>query len=90
MDHNSLTGALEFVYTFPSCHCLIVQVFLFVSTIYDPGEIPKSLGALSALTMLTMSQNQLTGSIPEGLGDLPLLTMLMLSNNQLSGSFYDT
>jgi Leucine-rich repeat (LRR) protein len=40
---------------------------------------------MTALTVLTMAQNQLVGEIPEGVGNLPQLTMLLLSHNQLSG-----
>jgi hypothetical protein len=49
------------------------------------GEIPDSIGCMTALTVLTMAQNQLVGEIPEGVGNLPQLTMLLLSHNQLSG-----
>jgi Leucine-rich repeat (LRR) protein len=49
------------------------------------GELPDSVGCMTALTVLTMAQNQLVGEIPEGVGNLPQLTMLLLSHNQLSG-----
>ena len=44
------------------------------------------MGDLSNLTVLNLSNNQLSGHIPAGLGNLSELTVLNLYNNQLSGS----
>jgi Leucine-rich repeat (LRR) protein len=50
------------------------------------GTIPSSLGQhLTALTVLGLSENALTGSIPSTLGALTALTALDLSANQLTG-----
>ena len=49
------------------------------------GPIPASLGDLTKLQGLSLSQNQLTGPIPAWLGDLTDLQGLSLSHNQLTG-----
>ena len=50
------------------------------------GTLPSSLGNLSALTRLTLYNNDLTGSIPTQLGNLTNLTRLDLGGNKLTGS----
>ncbi|KAK8608187.1 hypothetical protein V6N13_023617 [Hibiscus sabdariffa] len=49
------------------------------------GEVPPSLGNLSKLRVLTLSQNNLQGNIPGELGGLVNLEQLDLSYNNLSG-----
>ena len=50
------------------------------------GEIPPELGSLTALTVLSLWDNELTGTIPPELGNLTSVTTLSLSENQLTGS----
>ena len=50
------------------------------------GEIPRWLGDLDQLVILTVNDNQFTGSIPPELGNLPDLIILRLHNNQLDGT----
>ena len=45
--------------------------------------MPESLGNLTALTKLDLSENQLA-AVPESLGNLTALTTLDLSGNQLA------
>ncbi|KAK4432260.1 Receptor-like protein 18 [Sesamum alatum] len=49
------------------------------------GDIPASIGDLSALYILNLSQNSLTGTIPKSIGNLTQLGSLDLSVNQLTG-----
>ena len=49
------------------------------------GTIPAEIGALSALTVLNLSDNKLNGAIPPTIGALSSLTYLFLNNNSLSG-----
>ncbi|XP_044487790.1 probable LRR receptor-like serine/threonine-protein kinase At2g16250 isoform X2 [Mangifera indica] len=49
------------------------------------GVIPSSLGNLTNLTSLYLSDNGLSGTIPSSLGLLPLLSVLDLSKNLLIG-----
>jgi Leucine-rich repeat (LRR) protein len=61
-------------------------------SLYDNGlngNLPSSLGNLSALREMTMYNNQLTGSIPSSIGKLSSLWSLILSGNQLSGNIPD-
>ncbi|GMH02763.1 hypothetical protein Nepgr_004602 [Nepenthes gracilis] len=50
------------------------------------GAIPSSLGNLSSLITLILSDNRLTGIIPSSLGQLLNLSVLDLSQNSLTGS----
>jgi len=50
------------------------------------GTLSPTLGNLSKLRILGLSNNQLSGSIPPELGSLNNLRILSLSNNQLTGS----
>ncbi|CAN6997701.1 unnamed protein product [Brassica oleracea var. botrytis] len=49
------------------------------------GEIPSSLGNLSKLTTLNLSQNKFTGKVPSSLGNL--LNLTDVENNILHGNF---
>lgn len=50
-----------------------------------PGRIPTSLGNLTALLVLRLGTNHLSGPIPDSIGNLADLTVLWLASNQLSG-----
>ena len=52
---------------------------------YLEGEIPASLGNLTALRELRLYNNNLTGNIPESFSNLRLLSDLRLYNNKLTG-----
>ncbi|XP_050212637.1 probable LRR receptor-like serine/threonine-protein kinase At2g16250 [Mercurialis annua] len=49
------------------------------------GSIPESIGSLTALNALYLSNNRLVGSIPSALGQLEKLSVLDLSRNSLTG-----
>ncbi|KAL0333178.1 UNVERIFIED_CONTAM: Receptor-like protein 33 [Sesamum angustifolium] len=49
------------------------------------GDIPATIGDLSALYILNLSHNSLTGTIPKSIGNLTQLGSLDLSMNQLTG-----
>ncbi|OMO92963.1 hypothetical protein COLO4_17178 [Corchorus olitorius] len=49
------------------------------------GTIPLSMGNLTELITLDMSNNDLSGAIPDFWNNIPFLLMLYLSNNSLSG-----
>ncbi|KAL2479998.1 putative LRR receptor-like serine/threonine-protein kinase [Abeliophyllum distichum] len=50
------------------------------------GSIPKDIGNLSSLILLSLFGNQLTGSIPTSVVDLQKLQGLYLYNNKIRGS----
>ncbi|KAL2501051.1 putative LRR receptor-like serine/threonine-protein kinase [Forsythia ovata] len=54
------------------------------------GSIPKEIGNLSSLIVLSLYGNQLTGSIPTSVVDLQKLQGLGLISNKISGSMPDT
>ncbi|KAL2489368.1 putative LRR receptor-like serine/threonine-protein kinase [Forsythia ovata] len=54
------------------------------------GSIPKEIGNLSSLIVLSLYDNQLTGSIPASVGDLQKLQGLGLGQNKISGSIPGT
>ncbi|CAN6926436.1 unnamed protein product [Brassica oleracea] len=49
------------------------------------GEIPRSIGLLKELLVLSLSNNAFTGHIPSSMGNLTALESLDVSQNQLSG-----
>ena len=49
------------------------------------GPIPRELGSLTSLTVLSFARNQLSGPIPPELGNLASLTTLGLGGNALEG-----
>ncbi|CAI9301554.1 unnamed protein product [Lactuca saligna] len=49
------------------------------------GEIPDTIGRLTALYMLNISHNDFTGSIPPSIGNLSQLESLDMSSNNLTG-----
>ncbi|CAA7404337.1 unnamed protein product [Spirodela intermedia] len=49
------------------------------------GQIPSSIGNLTALTTLDFSDNNLTGPVPDILGELPSLRFINLSGNKAIG-----
>lgn len=49
------------------------------------GPVPRGVGRLRSLQILTFSKNALTGQIPAELGQLDQLTYLALHDNQLTG-----
>ncbi|KAF8074431.1 hypothetical protein N665_1102s0014 [Sinapis alba] len=51
------------------------------------GNIPSSLGNLSHLTHIYLSDNGFTGELPDSMGNLNRLVDLRLDNNKLSGNF---
>ncbi|KAE9586643.1 putative protein kinase RLK-Pelle-LRR-XIV family [Lupinus albus] len=50
------------------------------------GAIPGSVGNLTSLTNLYLSDNKLTGTVPDSIGQLLGLSVLDLSRNSLTGS----
>lgn len=60
---------------------------IYLSNNYQlKGQLPPSLGNLTNLLELSLSNNQLTGSIPSSFGNLSSLRDIDLSNCQLTGS----
>jgi hypothetical protein len=60
--------------------------YLYLGDNQLTGEIPPSLGNITGLVDLNLSNCLLTGSIPPELGKLTSLENLVLSENQLNGS----
>ena len=50
------------------------------------GNLPSSIGNLTALKQLNLSDNKLNGNIPNEISNLNMLTALSLSNNDFSGN----
>uniref|UniRef100_A0A6B2LLZ0 EGF-like domain-containing protein n=1 Tax=Arcella intermedia TaxID=1963864 RepID=A0A6B2LLZ0_9EUKA len=59
---------------------------LGLSTTLLSGTITQSIGTVSSLTIIDISNNQLSGSIPISIGTLSQLTSLNISKNQLDGT----
>ncbi|CAI5467863.1 unnamed protein product [Closterium sp. Yama58-4] len=49
------------------------------------GTFPETVTALTDLSILILSDNQLTGNLPRGIGELTNLVTLSLSENRLAG-----
>ena len=49
------------------------------------GGIPESIGGLTHIEELNISETNLTGEIPESIGNLEHVNLLALDNNQLTG-----
>ncbi|GLJ42282.1 hypothetical protein SUGI_0875170 [Cryptomeria japonica] len=82
LQDNSLDGVIPpFFVNFTKLKNLVL------ANNYLTGDIPF-FG--SALTVIDLSQNKLTGNIPPSIGCLPLLRSLNLENNRLSGKIPDT
>ncbi|CAH1447677.1 unnamed protein product [Lactuca virosa] len=56
-----------------------------ISSNHFSGEIPTTIGRLTALYMLNVSHNDFTGSIPSSIGNLSQLESLDMSSNKLNG-----
>ncbi|KAI3507330.1 hypothetical protein L1887_22297 [Cichorium endivia] len=64
---------------------LTVFTSIDISSNRFSGEIPSTIGRLSALYMLNVSHNAFTGSIPPSIGNLSQLESLDMSSNKLTG-----
>lgn len=53
------------------------------------GTIPDTIGTLSSLTRLALSNNALTGTVPTTIVSLPILKSFEVGSNQLSGPLPD-
>ncbi|EOY02770.1 Serine/threonine-protein kinase bri1, putative [Theobroma cacao] len=62
----------------------LVEAMYIYDNSFD-GSIPLSMGNLTELLTLDMSNNNLSGEIPEFWNHIPFLLILDLSNNNLSG-----
>lgn len=51
------------------------------------GTIPTQLGAMTALSTLVLSYNDLSGSLPNSLATLTGLSKLQLAGNRFAGTF---
>jgi hypothetical protein len=50
------------------------------------GSLPSEVGALTKLSSLVLSSNNLTNTLPSEVGTLQLLTVLEISSNNINGS----
>ncbi|XP_017247023.2 probable LRR receptor-like serine/threonine-protein kinase At3g47570 [Daucus carota subsp. sativus] len=78
---NGLTGEL------PSCivnlSISIEQLYMYENYIY--GSIPREIGKLVNMKVISLFRNLFTGSIPESIGELANLGILDLQENNISG-----
>ncbi|RWR92665.1 Protein kinase domain-containing protein [Cinnamomum micranthum f. kanehirae] len=85
LSNNSFNGPL------PDFSALRELQILDLSTNYISGEFPAWVGNLSALTSLTLGDNDFEeGEIPESLGNLKNLTFLYLANCNRRGEIPST
>ncbi|XP_019164152.1 PREDICTED: receptor-like protein 12 [Ipomoea nil] len=82
LSKNQISGELPLK---PHVEGYMQMVYLYLSTNYLSGGIPKSLCSLKYLEILSLSTNKLYGEIPPCLGKLQSLEVLDLGNNNLSG-----
>ena len=68
------------------CYSAASTEFLYLYESGLTGQIPESIGNLTNLHGIQLSNNQLTGQIPESIGNLTNLEYLYLYDNQLTGS----
>ena len=84
LNLNNLTGSLEEVLS--TLYDLDELMYLYLHCNYElSGEIPKSIGRLSSLKNLSLSQCDLTGSVPSEIGELKGLDFLEIINCGLEG-----
>ncbi|XP_057421414.1 receptor like protein 29-like [Lotus japonicus] len=92
---------LKYLKTLSILNCFVASPVTLPKTLFGPfsslehlalvsnptlyGEIPPSLGNVTSLKVLTLSQNSLQGKIPSQIGGLVFLEQLDLSYNNLSG-----
>jgi len=82
LSANSLTGSIPEGWGVTMLGLQYVDVSLNTIT----GSIPTTMGQLSKLVSLAVTDNQLTGTIPVELGRLSLLETLHVRRNWLTGS----
>ena len=80
-DNTFTAGAL------PTFHSSVSSTLthLLLRKTNRTGALPTTLGSLSQLRVLDLSENSLTGTIPSALSSLSQLTHLYLNDNQLTG-----
>jgi hypothetical protein len=92
---------LTFLKTLSLFNCFVTSHVTLPTTLFGPfsslehialqsnpklyGEIPSSLGFVTNLRVLSLSQNSLNGSIPKEIGNLDFLEQLDLSYNNFIG-----
>ncbi|KAL5677982.1 hypothetical protein ACJX0J_014113, partial [Zea mays] len=87
LDNQGLKGVIPVTYL--NCNiCKTLTADLVDTNLSGnsiKGNIPISLGTISAVQVLDLSYNELNGSIPESLGELTSLQILNLNANRPSG-----
>ncbi|XP_061370049.1 receptor like protein 29-like [Gastrolobium bilobum] len=92
---------LSYLKTLSIFNCFVASPVTLTTTLFGPfsslehlalqsnpslsGEIPPSLGGVTSLRVLSLSQNSLHGNIPRQIGGLVCLEQLELSYNNFSG-----
>nr|GEU45335.1 hypothetical protein [Tanacetum cinerariifolium] len=87
LSHNNLSGSLTnlpFGYPFNGFQDEYRGSLLLQNNLFN-GSIPRSLCRRTALEVLNLSKNRLTGKIPKCLENLEQLRALIFSSNALSG-----